>query len=151
MAEAGAIPQATLDMISARATVQYNEWKTTVTEEQKQSGHAMMQRYKTDEAFRTEHQKRMAQTWADADADGDGMLNLAEYRVFDAAMRKYKVDAGEWHESDHAEENWNIANSLNAATDGVTMAELRQIMVPWMAKFEELKAADDGLKYKKPK
>ena len=122
---AEAIPQATLDMISARATAQYNEWKTTATEEQKQSGLAMMQRYKTDEAFRTEHQNRMAQTWADADADGDGMLNLAEYRVFDAAMRKYKVDAGEWHESDHAEENWNIANSLNAATDGVTMAELK--------------------------
>ena len=55
-----AIPQATLDMISARATAQYNEWKTTATEEQKQSGLAMMQRYKTDEAFKTEHQTKMA-------------------------------------------------------------------------------------------
>ena len=124
MAEAGAIPQATLDMINTRATAQYNEWKNGATEEQKASGLAMLQRYKTDEAFRTEHQGRMATAWTDADADGDGMLNLAEYRVFDAAMRKFKVDAGEWHESDHAEENWNIGNSLSAA-DGVTMAELR--------------------------
>ena len=124
MAEAGAIPQATLDMINTRATDQYNEWKTTATEEQKQSGLEKLQRYKTDEAFKTEHMNKMAQAWTDADADGDGMLNLAEYRVFDAAMRKIKVDAGEWHESDHAEENWNIGNSLSAA-DGVTMAELR--------------------------
>ena len=33
MVEAGAIPQATLDMINTRATAQYNEWKTTATEE----------------------------------------------------------------------------------------------------------------------
>ena len=123
MAEAGAIPQATLDMINTRATAQYNEWKTTATEEQKQSGLEKLQRYKTDEAFKTEHLNKMAQAFTDADADGDGMLNLAEYRVFDAAMRKMKVDAGEWHESDHAEENWNIGNSLSD-DDGVTMAEL---------------------------
>ena len=143
MAEAGAIeiPQATLDMISVRATDQYNEWKNTATEAQKASGLAMMNRYKTDEAFRTEHTNRMTQAWNDADADGDGKLNLAEYRVFDAAMRKFKVDAGEWHESDHAEENWNIANSLSAA-DGCTWEELRAVMKPWMVKFEELKAAD---------
>ena len=123
MVEAVAIPQATLDKINNRATDQYNEWKTTATEEQKQSGLEKLQRYKTDEAFKTEHLKKMAQAFTDADADGDGMLNLAEYRVFDAAMRKMKVDAGEWHESDHAEENWNIGNSLSD-DDGVTMAEL---------------------------
>ena len=126
MAEAGAIeiPQATLDLIIARATDMYNEWKSTATEEQKASGLAWMNRYKTDEAFRTEHKNKMTVLWNEADADSDGVLNLAEYKVFDAAMRKFKVDAGEWHESDHAEENWNIGNSLSAA-DGVTMAELR--------------------------
>ena len=141
MAEAGAIPQATLDMINTRATAQYNEWKTTATEEQKQSGLEKLQRFKTDEAFRTEHQNTMAQAWTDADADGDGMLNLAEYRVFDAAMRKIKVDAGEWHESDHAEENWNIGNQLSEG-DGVSQEDLRAFSAPCAAKFNELKAAD---------
>ena len=92
MAQAGALPQATLDMINTRATDQYNEWKTTATEEQRQAGLAMMQRYKTDETFKAEHTENMMKTWNDADADGDGKLNLAEYKVFDAAMRKYKTD-----------------------------------------------------------
>ena len=56
-------------------------------------------------------------------------------------MRALKEADGEWHESDHAEENYNIVNSIGDG-DGFTMQQMRSIMGPWLAKFEELKAAD---------
>ena len=128
-------------MINTRATEQYNEWKAGATAEQKASGMEKLERYKTDETFRTAHMAKMQQAWDDADANNDGKLDLAEYRVFDAAMRAMKTADGEWHESDHAEANYGIGNSLSEG-DGITMAEMRQAMAPWLAKFEELKAAD---------
>ena len=141
MAEAGQIPAATLEMINVRAAAQYAEWKAGATEAQKASGLEKLQKFKNDEAFRNEHMAKMAKAWSDADANGDGKLDLAEYRNYDAAMRTLKEAEGEWHESDHAEENYNIVNSISEG-EGFTMEQMRSIMAPWIAKFEELKAAD---------
>ena len=120
MAEAGEIPAATLEMINVRAAAQYAEWKAGATEAQKASGMEKLQKFKNDEAFRNEYMAKMAKAWSDADANGDGKLDLAEYRNFDAAMRAMKEADGEWHESDHAEENYNIVNSIGDG-EGFTM------------------------------
>ena len=124
MAEAGAIPAATMELINTRATAQYAEWKAGATEAQKASGLEKLAKFKNDETFRNEHMAKMMKAWSDADANGDGKLDLAEYRTFDAAMRAIKEADGEWHESDHAEENFNIVNSISEG-DGFTMAEMR--------------------------
>ena len=83
----------------------------------------------------------MAKILSDADADSDGKLNLAEYRNFDAAMRSMKEADGEWNEADHAEENYNIVNYIGDRK-GFIMLQMRSIMAPWLAMFEELKATD---------
>ena len=79
--------------------------------------------------------------WNDADVDGDGKLNLAEYKKFEAAMHAIKEADGDWNESDHAEENYAICNSVSEG-DGFTMADFGAVIAPWMAKFEALKNAD---------
>ena len=64
-----------MNLINARATEQYNEWKANATEEQKADQLAKLQRYKTDEAFRNERKARMEKAWSEADANGDGKLD----------------------------------------------------------------------------
>ena len=104
----------------------------------------MLAKYKGgDEEFKNQRMQEMANAWSDADADGDGKLNLAEYRVFEQKRRELKESNGEWHESDHAEANYAIINSL-AEGDGFTQAEMYAAMAPWMAKWEEIKAADEA-------
>ena len=75
MAQAITLSEATMNLINARATEQYNEWKANATEEQKADQLAKLQRYKTDEAFRNERKARMEKAWSDADANGDGKLD----------------------------------------------------------------------------
>ena len=124
MAEAAALPAATLDLINARATAQYAEWKASATAEQKASGLEKLEKFKNDEAFRNGYMEKMNKAWNDADANGDGKLDLAEYRTFDAAMRAMKAADGEWDEAEsHAEESYNIANSISEG-EGFTMAEM---------------------------
>ena len=144
MADANPIPAATLELINARATEQYNEWKAGATAEQKAKGMEMKNKYMgADEEFKNQRQQEMQNAWNEADADGDGKLNLAEYRVFEQKRREMKESNGEWHESDHAEANYAILNSLSAG-DGFTQAEMYSTFVPWMAKWEEVKAADEA-------
>ena len=76
------------------------------------------------------------------DTNGDGRLNLEEYRVFSTAAKAEAAANGDWNESgDHDEENFAIMNSISAE-EGFTIAEMQQVMGPWMAKFTELKNAD---------
>ena len=104
----------------------------------------MMEKYRgADEEFKNQRKQDMANAWSEADADGDGKLNLAEYRVFEQKRREMKESNGEWHESDHAEANFAILNSLSAG-EGFTQAEMYSTFVPWMAKWEEVKAADEA-------
>ena len=143
MAQAApALAQNVMDAINTRATAQYNAWKTTATPEQKQGGMERLEKYRNDPAMKAEMHAKMTQMWTDADADQDGKLNLAEYRVWQGNMDAMAIERGDWRESgDHMEENYNISNMISEG-DGVTMAEMFMVMGPWMAKFEELKAAD---------
>ena len=104
----------------------------------------MLEKYRgADEEFKNQRKQEMENAWNEADVDGDGKLNLAEYRVFEQKRREMKESNGEWHESDHAEANYAILNSLSAG-DGFTQAEMYSTFAPWMAKFEEVKAADEA-------
>ena len=143
MAEAApALSQATLDLINTRVAAQYAEWKQTGTPEQKAAGEEKLRRMREEPEFMAEMMGKFAKMFGDADTNGDGRLNLEEYRVFSAATKAVAVADGDWREAgDHDEENYAIMNSVSAE-DGFTMAEMQQTMGPWMAKFTELKNAD---------
>merc|ERR1711997_986935 len=144
MAEAGALPQATLDMINTRVAAQYAEWKQTGTPEQKAAGEAKLKRMREEPEYMAEMMGKFGKMFSDADTNGDGRLNLEEYRVFSATTKAEAVANGDWREAgDHDEDNYAIMNSVSAE-DGFTMAEMQQIMGPWMAKFTELKNADEA-------
>ena len=62
MAEAAAaitISEATLEMINARATAQYEEWKANATAEQKAKAMERYTKFKNDEAFRNEYKAKL--------------------------------------------------------------------------------------------
>ena len=129
-------------MINPRATAQYAEWKETATPEQKTAGEAKLKRMREEPEFMAEQMTKFGKMFADADSNGDGRLNLEEYRAFSAATKAEAESAGEWREAgDRDEENFAILNSVSAE-DGFTLAEMQQVMGPWMAKFTELKNAD---------
>ena len=142
MAEAGALSQATLDMINARVTGQYAEWKQTGTPEQKAAGEEKLRRMREEPEFMAEMMGKFGKMFSDADTNGDGRLNLEEYKAFSAATKAIAIAEGDWTEADnHDEENYAIMNSVSAE-DGFTMSEMQQCMGPWMAKMTELKNAD---------
>ena len=85
---------------------------------------------------------KMTQMWNEADTNGDGKLDRAEYATWEAAMKADKATIGEWVEPEsHADEDYAIFNSVSEG-DGLVLMELYTCFGPWMAKFEELKAAD---------
>ena len=84
----------------------------------------------------------MNKAWSDADTNGDGKLDRAEFGTWSAAMRAHKASEGEWNEPEvNDDTDYEIMNGVSEG-DGFTMAEMMQVFGPWMAKFEELKAAD---------
>ena len=142
MAEAGALSQATLDMINTRVAGQYAEWKQTGTPEQKAAGEAKLKRMREEPEYMAEMMGKFGKMFSDADTNGDGRLNLEEYRAFSAATKAEAISTGDWTEADdHVEENYAIVNSISAE-DGFTIDEMKQTMGPWMAKMTELKNAD---------
>ena len=87
--------------------------------------------------------ERMTNAWTESDANGDGKLNYEEHCAWEAKMRALKEADGDWHESDHAQANYEIVNSVSEG-DGYTQAEMRAVLGPWTAKFEAIKAAAEG-------
>jgi len=54
---------------------------------------------------------RTNQQWTDADANNDGKLDLAEWKVFLQVTRKVEEDAGGWNEADdHADDTYAAMN-----------------------------------------
>ena len=143
MAEAApALPAATLELINTRAINHYNEFKQNATPEQKTARKARYQRYREDPEFMAEQMVKVGKMFSEADVNGDGRLNLAEYRSFQTAIKADAANAGEWIEADdHDEENYSFLNAVDAE-DGFTMEQMQQVLGPWMAKFKELETAD---------
>ena len=89
-------------------------------------------------------QKMMAEASADfatADANGDGVLDLAEYTVFHNQQiatwraRGHFVDARE----EQIGITFSILDDFNAETQGISEADYLTMMGIWMGKFESLK------------
>ena len=108
MAEAApALSAAILELINTRATNNYVEFKQNATPEQKAARNAKYQRYREDPEFMAEKMVQVSKMFSDADVNGDGRLNLEEYRTFNTAVKADAANTGEWIEADdHDEENY---------------------------------------------
>ena len=53
-----------------------------------------LNKYKNDENFKAEHMAKFNKAWSDADANGDGRLDLNEHKAFEATMRAMKEADG---------------------------------------------------------
>ena len=71
-----------MDTINTRAAEQYQSWKETATPEQRAKGLETLNKYKNDPDFRAQTMADLAQIWTESDANQDGKLDLAEYRVW---------------------------------------------------------------------
>ena len=94
-------------------------------------------------------QKMMAEATADfgaADANGDGLLDLAEYAVFHNQQlatwkaRGHFVDERE----DQVALTFGILDAYNTETPGISLADYLTMMGVWMSKFEALKHTVTG-------
>ena len=126
--------------IDTLATAQFERWKNSATMEQKQAGIEKLTKFQSDESFKAQEMEKMNKAWTDADGNGDGRLNLQEYKAFDTALRAIATGAGEWYDEDKTDAHYEVLNAI-AEGDGFTMGEMMRCWGPWMAKFEELKAA----------
>ena len=117
---AEALPAATMEKINARATAQFAEWKANATAEHKAVGLAKLERFKNDEAFKAEHIQKLNKAWTDADTNGDGKLDRAEFGAWAAAMRTVRAEEGDWCEAEnHDDEDYEMMNSVSEG-DGFT-------------------------------
>ena len=91
----------------------------------------------------------MAEATADfgaADANGDGLLDLAEYAVFHNQQlatwkaRGHFVDERE----DQVALTFGILDAYNTETPGISLADYLTMMGVWMSKFEALKHTVTG-------
>ena len=81
--------------------------------------------------FNATYTDRMTQAWADADADGDGRLNLEEFRTWTATMDAIAAEEGDWREEgDHTEQVYNIMNSFSEG-NGFKMIEFMMLTAYW--------------------
>ena len=103
---------------------------------------AKLERFRNDEEFKNQRLAKMNEAWSNADANGDGKLDRAEFGAWAEAMRKMKTEEGEWNEPENCDDtDYEIMNGISEG-DGFTMPEMMTVFGPWMAKFEALKAAD---------
>ena len=131
--------------LEARLTAQVTEnlqyWQATATEEEKVVDREFMaSMQESPEAM----QKMMAEATADfgtADANGDGVLDLAEYTVF------HNGQLATWRARGHFVDDrpeqvgltFGILDDFNTETQGISLADYLTMMGVWMSKFEALK------------
>ena len=91
-----------------------------------------------DEDHKTQTLAKLTAIFDATDVNGDGKLDLAEYKVFDDAINKSAIDDGKWVETKNQDEDYtNILNAIGEG-EGISFAELKAVWGPWMAKFKEL-------------
>ena len=129
--------------IEADAIESYNTWKNNSTEGERAAGLAYLEQMANEE-FKNQKMAEYTKMFSDADANGDGVLDEAEFRVFMAASTAKARQEG--HYVDDSEEkivrSFGLAQRVTPGVDGASMSDMFAPMALYHAKFNELKAAD---------
>ena len=129
--------------IEADAIESYNTWKTNSTEGERAAGLAYLEQMANEE-FKNQKMAEYTKMFSDADANGDGVLDEAEFRVFMAATAVYARAEGHFVDDSEAKivRSFALAQRVTPGVDGISMSDMFAPMAMYHAKFNELKAAD---------
>ena len=122
----------------------YATWKAGVTEEQKQAAVAMMEQFTNNPDFKAQRMARVNTIFAEADADGDQILNAAEWEVFHRKSDEDKAAEGSFvdNREGRGAAKYALLNRINPDVEGVTMADIFTAIAASHPIWEELRIAD---------
>ena len=104
--------------------------QASLTQEQKDANKAKMQELMADPAKVQEMMSMGSDAFLAADADGDGKLNFAEYKVFAATIKEKQLAHGIHHpETSDAEleDWWTTLCTIAGTPDGISQADHQSI------------------------
>ena len=120
-------PQLPADLqrdIDAQAEDGYIQWRDNSTPEQKANGSAEVEKW-NDPEYAASEMKMMSDTFAQSDANKDGLLNPEEFNVYMAELMRIGAAKGNY-EDDRPETpaKWYaLANRINPSVDGVSLED----------------------------
>ena len=82
------------DDMEAAATVHWTDFNENATAEQKAVYKERYTKMQVDVEFRNTRMAEMTADWAESDANGDGKLNLEEFKVYIAKAKAREETAG---------------------------------------------------------
>ena len=135
------LPAALEAKLTAQVTEALQYWKATATEAEKQIDRDFMASMQESPDAMNKMMAEASADFARADANGDGVLDLAEYTTFHNGQidtwraRGHFVDARE----DKIAATFQIFDEYNTETQGISEADYLTMMRIWMGKFEALK------------
>ena len=143
------LPPATLSpeltaRVQAITRSAYAHWAGNCTQEQKDKALADQEKFKTDPEHNAAKMAKFNDTWNSADANQDGLLDLAEFKVYMAATREHMANmgtfAGERPGGD--EETYAVCNESNPDREGIALAEYMGVMGIMAVEMAKIKAEE---------
>jgi hypothetical protein len=129
--------------MNAAATTHWTDWNENATAEQKAVYRERYTKMSVDVEFRNTRMAEMTADWSESDADGDGKLNVEEFKVYITKAKARETTAGCYTRPDPGEarttEMYNAANSIGEG-EGIVMMDFFTVMGPWMTKYLEITA-----------
>ena len=124
----------------------YNFWKENVTQEQKDLQLIQIEEFKNNPAKMAEEMALADVRFAQADANGDGRLNLEEFVALMNMMTEAAEAKGNFatRYPGQDEKGYELYNAINPSQDGFTKAEYYGCVGRYIQYFTAIKAADEA-------
>ena len=106
-------------------------WEASFTEEEKAKGAEFEEQLKASPDALTEFMGQIDSTFAEADADSNGVLTRDEFKVFVTKMDEHGVNRGLKHREttdEFVDTVYPSFNGFNEGTDGVSKQEILVIL-----------------------
>ena len=126
------------------ANQNYQFWKANISEEDKQKALNQNKVLKENPAAIQEVMQEIADDFQASDANGDGRLDLEEYRAFLLKAKERAAAKNQWYSrpETYADDTYALYNGMDSQQEGFTFQEWQAYMGKFMAIYREIAAAD---------
>ena len=127
-------------MIHAKATEHFMDFKANATDEQKATYWNMVASIQADPEHRNRFLGQLMKEWAESDLDGDGKLNIDEFRIFAAKRVETNRGYGCYLKDDWDDNYVSFFAMLNAISEGegLVVSDFMRMLGVWAPKYKEL-------------